>query len=80
VGYIFSLDGQLETMYSFKDFITVNYTNGQTEMQDLYAWKRHHGLLPEEGSPQEAIEKHREDSRAKQKKNIESLHGKANQP
>lgn len=33
---------------SFKDFTPVQYTGGETEMQDRYAYKRHHGLVGEE--------------------------------
>lgn len=69
-------------MLSFKDFITVNYAGGQSEMQDYYAAKRHHGVtIPEEKAELETkLESHWEDSRNKQQKNIQSLHGKAQQP
>jgi hypothetical protein len=34
-------------MLSFKDFTPVQYTGGETEMQDRYAFKRHHGVVGE---------------------------------
>lgn len=34
-------------MLSFKDFTPVQYTGGETEMQDRYAFKRHHGIVGE---------------------------------
>lgn len=33
---------------SFKDFTPVQYTGGESEMQDRYAHKRHHGVVGEE--------------------------------
>ena len=32
---------------SFKDFTPVQYTGAETEMQDRYAYKRHHGVVGE---------------------------------
>ena len=32
-------------MLSFKDFTPVQYTGGETEMQDRYALKRHYGVV-----------------------------------
>ena len=34
-------------MYSFKDFSTVQYAGGETEMQDFYAYKRKKSLAEE---------------------------------
>jgi len=34
-------------MYSFKDFSTVQYAGGETEMQDFYAYKRKRSLAEE---------------------------------
>lgn len=52
-------------MLSFKDFTPVQYTDGETEMQDRYAFKRHHGVVGEEAPTAEkesttTIEKIRE--------------------
>lgn len=38
-------------MLSFKDFTPVQYTGGETEMQDRYAFKRHHGVVGETAGP-----------------------------
>jgi hypothetical protein len=40
-------------MLSFKDFTPVQYTDGETEMQDRYAFKRHHGVVGEEAPAEE---------------------------
>lgn len=40
---------------SFKDFTPVQYTGGESEMQDRYALKRHRGIVGEESSITEKI-------------------------
>jgi len=71
-------NGKLETiMLSFKDFTPVQYTGGETEMQDRYTFKRHHGLVGEsERTSSETITKIR--GRIKENREKRAKHGEQN--